>query len=310
MKIIIAISLFLFSLFPKTFAQQLHSFKNGAITLYYEVKGNGQPFYILTGGPGYPPHLEGYEMMDTLQHQFTVVLLHQRGTGKSKNIVCNEQTITVDAFVNDVLALIKERKDEKIILADNSWGGLLAQAVVAKAPHKISKLILMASAPPSYKLWNVLIDNQFARTSPQEQDSIQLLEKIFNTKTPAELEAMKTDNPDASELKAFKEFIRIIHRHHYYNRKTVDPHFDEVFEQFNFQLIPLIDKDVMERKIDYTDALKKLAIHTLIIYGRQDDQGESTFHMQKSVLKIIKWLCWNNVVMKFCTTKKDSFLKC
>jgi proline iminopeptidase len=268
-----------------SYSQQLHSFRNGNIELFYEVKGGGTPLYILTGGPGYPPQFGGYELMDSLQSQFTVVLLHQRGSGKSKNIICNEQTINVAAYVSDVLALMKARGDNKVILAGISWGGLLAQAFAVSYPAKVSKLILIASAPPSFSLWHVLSDNQFARTSPGEQDSLQILQQIFSTKSPAELEEMKIKNPEAAELKAFKEFIRIIHRHHYYNRKTNDPHFEEIFQQFNFQPIPLIDKDVIENKIDYTVALKKLAIPALIIYGRQDDQGESTFQLQKECLK-------------------------
>jgi proline iminopeptidase len=285
----------------------MHSFENGNITLYYEVKGEGQPLYILTGGPGYPPHLEGYEMMDSLQHQFTVVLLHQRGAGKSRNLVFNEQTINVAAYVSDVLALMEHRQDKKVILAGNSWGGLLAQAVAAKAPSRIFKLILIASAPPSYKLWHFLADNQFTRTSAQEQDSLRILEKIFSTKTPAQLEEMKATHPSAPELSAFKAFIRIIHRSHYYNRTTVDPHFDEVFEQFNFQLIPLIDKDVLENKIDYTASLKKLTVPVLIIYGRQDDQGESTFQMQKECFKNSRMIVLEQCGHEILHDQKEQF---
>ena len=52
------------------------------------------------------------------------------------------------------------------------------------------------------------------------------------------------------------------------------------FYHFNFQPIPLIDKDVLKNKLDYTPQLKKLKIPVLILYGRHDDQGESTFQEQ------------------------------
>ena len=146
-------------------AQELHSFRNGNTELFYEVAGKGAPLYFLSGGPGYPPESPGYLLMDSLKNKFTVVLLHQRGSGKSKNIICNEKTINVSAYVSDVLALMKIRDDSKAILMGYSWGGLLAQAFAASYPQKVMQLILIASAPPSYKLWNVLNDNQFARTS-------------------------------------------------------------------------------------------------------------------------------------------------
>ena len=267
------------------YSQQPHSFRNVNVELFYEVSGKGTPLYFLNGGPGYPPESPGYQIMDSLKKHFTVVLLHQRGTGKSGNIECNEKTITVSAYVNDVLALMQHRKDSKAILMGYSWGGLLAQAFAATYPQRVSKLILVASAPPSYKLWNVLTDNQFARTSQQEKDSLQLLQTIFGHKTPAELEQLKQTNPASDIVKAFYQFICIIHRHHYYNRSIVDPGFKNIFMKFNLQPIPLIDKDVLENKLDYTAKLKQFNIPALIIYGRQDDQGESTFYLQKECLK-------------------------
>ncbi len=64
--------------------------------------------------------------------------------------------------------------------------------------------------------------------------------------------------------------------------------FDELFTNFNFQPIPFIDKEVTEAKWDIMADLKKLHIPALIIYGRQDDQDESTFFCKKNVLKTAK----------------------
>lgn len=41
----------------------------------------------------------------------------------------------------------------------------------------------------------------------------------------------------------------------------------------------------METRWDITEKLKKLNTPTLIIYGRQDDQGESSFYLQKECLR-------------------------
>jgi proline iminopeptidase len=71
----------------------------------------------------------------------------------------------------------------------------------------------------------------------------------------------------------------------HYNRKNIYRHFDQQFYNFNFQPIPFIDKEVMDTKMDITRELKKLTIPALIVYGRQDDQGESTFTLQKESLR-------------------------
>ena len=264
-------------------ARQLHSFQNGKVQLYYETGGKGSPLYILTGGPGMPPYEPGYRLMDSLKQNYTVVLLHQRGTGKSRGIFCNEENISVNAFISDIAMLMKARGDHKITLLGISWGGFLAQAFAAFHPQKVSNLVLVCAAPPSYKLWPVLEGNQFARYSQTEKDSMRLLQNIFNTKSPADLEALKLTHPSSKELLAFYQFIRILHRSHFYDRSRIESNFDQILNDFNFQLIPIIDKEIMEKKWDITAQLKKLSIPALILYGRQDDQGESTFFLQKNV---------------------------
>ena len=61
--------------------------------------------------------------------------------------------------------------------------------------------------------------------------------------------------------------------------------FDALFTSFNFQPIPFIDKEILQTKWDITNELKALKIPALIVYGRQDDQGESTFYLQKESLR-------------------------
>ncbi len=153
-------------------------------------------------------------------------------------------------------------------------------------PKNVSNLILVCSAPPSYTLWNVLYDNQFARRSKLELDSMDVLQKVFSTKTERELDSLKIVKPNCKEVVAYKEFIALHVRAMYYDKSKISKkNFDDLFYSFNFQPIPIIDKEVIETKWDITNELKKLKIRTLIVYGRQDDQGESTFYLQKESLK-------------------------
>jgi proline iminopeptidase len=267
-------------------AQNPKYFDNGAIRLYYEEYGIGPPLYILSGGPGEPPEYPYRQIIDSLKSSFTCVLLHQRGTGRSRNIPINESTITISNYLQDIDILRRKRGDENITLLGMSWGGLLAMNYAVHSPESVSNLILVCSAPPSYKVWDVLFDNQYARRSTSELDSMKMLHSIFSTKTEKELDSLKKANPTCKEVAAFKAFIAIHIRAMYYDRKNLlQKNFDALFAGFNFQPIPFIDKEIVQSRWDITDELKALKIPALIVYGRQDDQGESTFYLQKDCLR-------------------------
>jgi len=265
--------------------QTFKSFNNGPYKLYYEERGKGQPLYILTGGPGAPPDEPSHTIMDSLKSHYTVVLLHQRGAGRSHDIPINEQTINIKSYIKDIELLRKARGDNKIILLGISWGGLLAMNYAADHPEQVSNLVLIGSAPPSYKVWDVLFDNQYTRFSWAEKDSMEMFRKIFSAKTDRELDSLKRVDPSGTEVQAFKQFLTIFHRVHFYEKTNAVKEIDWLFNGFNFQPIPFIDKEVLETKWDITGRLKKTNIPALILYGRQDDQGESTFQLQKECLR-------------------------
>lgn len=266
--------------------QNLKSYYNGPLKLYYEEYGQGPAMYILSGGPGEAPEYPYLQIIDSLKSFYTCVLIHQRGSGKSRDIPINEETITIKNYLQDIEHVQKIRNDKKITLLGVSWGGLLAMNYAALHPKAVSNLILVCSAPPSYKLWNVLFDNQYSRRSQSELDSMELLQKIFSVKTERELDSLKRTDPTSKEVVAYKAFIEIHIRAMYYDRNKISqPNFDTLFYNFNFQPIPYIDKEVLDTKWDITDELKKLKTPALIVYGRQDDQGESTFYLQKESLR-------------------------
>ncbi|MCK6616393.1 MAG: alpha/beta hydrolase [Cyclobacteriaceae bacterium] len=266
--------------------QTVKSYTNGTFKLYYEEFGKGPALYILSGGPGEAPDHPYRQIIDSLESFYTCILIHQRGSGKSRNIPINEETITIANYTQDIELLRKERGDKKISLLGVSWGGLLAMNYAAYHPEFVSNLILVCSAPPSYTLWHFLYDNQYARRSKVELDSMDYLQEIFSVKTEGELDSLKRANPLNNEVVAYKNFMAIHVRAMYYDRTKISPeYFDQLFYNFNFQPIPIIDKEVVETKWDITSRLKKLRIPALIVYGRQDDQGESTFYLQKECLK-------------------------
>lgn len=266
--------------------QNLKHFDNSSVRVFYEEYGQGPALYILSGGPGEAPEHPYHQIVDSLKSFYTCILVHQRGAGKSRDIPINKTTITIANYLQDLELLRKKRGDKKVTLLGVSWGGLLAMNYAALHANYVSNLILIASAPPSYKVWNVLFDNQFARHSTVELDSMRALESIFSTKSQRELDSIKRVDPSSKEVAAFKAFIRLHVRAMYYDRRKISQrNFDSLFYNFNFQPIPFIDKEVLDTRWDITDELKKLRTPALIIYGRQDDQGESTFYLQRESLK-------------------------
>lgn len=280
------LSIILLSTYSYCSGQHLKTYYNGSIKLFYEEYGKGPALYIWSGGPGEAPEHPYRQLVDSLKSLYTCILIHQRGSGKSRDIPINQTTISIKNYTLDIELIRKQRGDKTMTLLGVSWGGLLAMNYAALYPDHVSNLILVCSAPPSYKVWNVLYDNQFARRSKLELDSINILQKLFSTKTERELDSLKRVAPDCKEVIAYKEFIALHVRAMYYDRSKISKKYlNDLFYSFNFQPIPIIDKEVLETKWDITAELKKLKTRALIVYGRQDDQGESTFYLQKESLR-------------------------
>ncbi len=285
-------ALFLFTvltlslLYGPVVAQQVKSFRNGEATLFYEEFGAGPPLYILSGGPGEPPDDPYRRIIDSLKSNYTCVLLHQRGSGLSHSVPVTKENFAIAKYVEDVALLRKTRGDGDVALLGVSWGGLLAQSFAAKHPKAVSNLILVCSAPPSYKLWGVLYDNQLTRRSQVERDSMRTLETQFARWGDRALDSLKRVEPQHPAVLALKAFMWIHIRAMYFDTRNISwAKFEKLFANFNFQPIPIIDQEVVETQYDITEELKKLSVPALIVYGRQDDQGESTFFMQRDCFR-------------------------
>src|SRR5688572_1077307 len=231
----------LVSTYSYSLGQNLKSFNNGSLKLFYEEYGKGPALYILSGGPGEAPEHPYRQIVDSLKSFYTCILIHQRGSGKSRNIPINEKTITIENYTQDIELLRNARGDKKITLLGMSWGGLLVMNYAAQHPESASNLILICSAPPSYTVWNVLYDNQYARRSKVELDSMDILQKVFSPKTDAELDSLKIASPNCKEVVAYKQFMALHVRAMYYDRSKISKkNFEDLFYSFNFQPIPII----------------------------------------------------------------------
>lgn len=104
--------------------------------LWYETKGNGQPFILLHGNG------ESHEifnvLMKELSKNFSVYAIDSRGHGKSSKT--NE--FSYGLMMEDVASFIKELKLEKPLLYGFSDGGIVGLLLASEYSDMLSKLII------------------------------------------------------------------------------------------------------------------------------------------------------------------------
>ncbi|MEM1323670.1 MAG: alpha/beta hydrolase [Bacteroidota bacterium] len=157
--------------------------------LFYRIFGEGPPLVILNGGPGLAS--DGYEhIAEELSAIRKVILFDQRGTGKSKVKLINEQSITIHNMVNDLERLRKHLKIEKWDVLGQSFGGLYAMAYASRHHQYINKMILSSSAGIDTRQLDSMQDFDFPlmedMTKEERAVLLQLKEEV-NSKNPSEV---------------------------------------------------------------------------------------------------------------------------
>ncbi|MBE1556332.1 alpha/beta fold hydrolase [Sporosarcina limicola] len=130
-----------------------------SISVVQKVKINGMDQYIfissndinnplllvLHGGPGdtCQPLMKKYNKK--LEECYTVVVLEQRGYGKSYYKFEKEDNINIDMYVNDIYELSKlllaQFKKKKLYVMGHSWGSVLGLKFIMTYPELIKKYI-------------------------------------------------------------------------------------------------------------------------------------------------------------------------
>jgi proline iminopeptidase len=140
------------------------------------ARGVKKPFPIiyLHGGPG------GFITDNTIKtleplskNGYDVYVYDQIGSGFSDRLI-NIENYTAERHKQDLEAIVKTIKAEKVIIIGQSWGAMLAILFATDNAHKIDKLIL-TGAGPIYPINEPLRDIK----SP---DSLQLKTPIYSNK--------------------------------------------------------------------------------------------------------------------------------
>lgn len=224
--------------------------------LFYKTIGKGKPLIVIHGGPGLSqdyllPQL--YRLADNN----LVIFYDQRGCGKSTGEI-NPETITVEAFVNDLDTIRKAFQFEKISILGHSWGGFLAMQYAIAHPECIYKLILSNSMPASSDEFALFLQEYVHRTSPYQTE----LAGIHNT------QGFLEGDPDIIE-----RLYRIIFRTYCYLPENADKlslRMTSTASVNGAKVSENFRKNVFEKPFNLHASLKSLKIPTLVIHGDSD----------------------------------------
>ncbi|MEM9242853.1 MAG: alpha/beta hydrolase [Pseudomonadota bacterium] len=127
---------------------------DSANRLYYEhhQKANKQTI-ILISGLG-EDHSYWLPIKDLFLQEYGVLLIDNRGTGKSTDVAPVE---TIATMANDVVAVMDACGLKNAHILGHSMGGFIAQTIARDFPHRVDKLMLCSTGcHPSEKIMHSL----------------------------------------------------------------------------------------------------------------------------------------------------------
>ena len=130
---------------------------SGGIRIWYEVVGRGRPLVLLHGGAadGSAWRESGY--VDRLQSEFQLILLDQRGAGRSDK-PHEADAYLVDRKVADTISVVDDLGIGSFVVWGWSWGGDPALELARLIPDRVEATVLTGNVPGQWSAeglqWN------------------------------------------------------------------------------------------------------------------------------------------------------------
>jgi len=254
----ITLLLFLFPVIHELRAQVSDSIQLSNASLCYEIKGEGLPVLLLSGGPGVSSQ-QLVRLRDSISQKFKSILFDQRGTGQSRSFPLDSTTINLKQSVQDIATLLKELKINKVTIIGHSWGAMLAVSFAIEYPSQINKLVLIDSGPLAFSDYEIQASNVYARASKVEKEYMDRLE-----------DSMKTSPSRALGMARAKQFLRFIT----YDATKTDSLFEEICKGGSSPVMSmLMFQDLQKTNYNVKNRIGSIKFPTLVICGRQDPIG-------------------------------------
>jgi proline iminopeptidase len=150
----------------------------GGVQLLYRLEGAGaDTIVVLHGGPGFS--LEGLRPdLRPLSQRHALLYFDQRGSGHSD--MPDTLQLTAALMVEDVEAVRRTFRIDRLTLFGHSWGGGLAVLYAARYPDRVRRLILVAPiAPRKHPYSDQYVANQVARHDSAEKARMAVLDSTW-----------------------------------------------------------------------------------------------------------------------------------
>ena len=226
--------------------------KINGTNIFFSIKGTGENLILLHGGPGlnhryFKPYLSG------LEKKFRLVYYDQRSSGRSSSPAAD--SISVKFLVEDLEAIRRDLKIEKLNLLAHSWGAVLATYYAMAYPKRVNKVIF--SNPAMLSREYDIEAAGYAKKKTTKEDSV------------LRAQIMSDANMDVNK---YDQLIHLSFRTSAYDRKKIeklDLGLPPQFVEANKALFTGLMKDPAMRANVY-ESLKTFDFPVLIIHGVAD----------------------------------------
>lgn len=127
------------------------------ISMYYEIHGKGEPLVFISGFGA--DHLNWTPILDFFAKEFQVILLCNRGAGKSD---VPEGNYTILQMSNDAIALCDALNIERAHFVGSSMGGMIVQMIAHQHPSRVKSVVISNSVSKVECVFRFYIEAQLA----------------------------------------------------------------------------------------------------------------------------------------------------
>ncbi len=128
------------------------------VSLYYEVRGKGEPLLLIAGLGSDSSSWSG--VISEFSRHFQVIVFDNRGSGRSD---IGRGEYSVSKMAEDAMKLLDFLKIERAHVLGHSMGGYIAQELAINYPLRVGKLVLESTAPVSSKRNNLLFEDFYSQ---------------------------------------------------------------------------------------------------------------------------------------------------
>jgi proline iminopeptidase len=118
----------------------------GGVQLFYRMVGaSPDPVVVLHGGPGFTMDYFAADL-EPLAGRYALLFYDQRGTGRS-TLVSDSTALDAQRFAEDLEALRRHFRFERLTLLGHSWGAGVAALYAARHPDRVGRLLIVGGIP-------------------------------------------------------------------------------------------------------------------------------------------------------------------